>query len=141
MAQPEPNSTATRRSRNIEGTETVLVVEDDPAVREYASHVLKSRGYKLLDASNGVEAIAIVEQKLDAVDIIVTDVKMPEMGGVELARRLRDQRGDVKVLFMSGYVGAEFMVEESVGPNSDFVQKPFAPAVLCAKVRALLDAP
>lgn len=141
MSDPEPSSPATRRPRRIEGTETVLVVEDDPAVREYASHVLKSRGYKLLGASNGVEAITIADEKFEAVDIVVTDVKMPQMGGVELARRLRDRREDVKVLFMSGYVGAELMSEESVGPNSDFVQKPFAPAVLCAKVRALLDAP
>jgi two-component system cell cycle sensor histidine kinase/response regulator CckA len=84
------------------GNETVLLVEDDPAVRELGEQALLSLGYRVFEAANGVEALKRFKE-LDGVDLLITDVVMPKMGGRELARRLRELSPHTRVLFNSGY--------------------------------------
>jgi CheY-like chemotaxis protein len=121
------------------GDETVLVVEDEPEVRSLTRRVLELSGYTVLEAGNGIEALALA-RGLDApVPLLLTDVVMPEMGGPELAQELVRLWPGLKVLFMSGYsdgpLGSRFLVS----PSAPLLQKPFSPAQLAGAVRTLLD--
>jgi signal transduction histidine kinase/CheY-like chemotaxis protein len=121
------------------GEGTVLLAEDQPEVRRLAIRILKSNGYQLLEASNGPEALELSRHYAGPIDLLVTDVVMPEMTGRELADRLRESRPGIKVLYMSGYtadiIGREGVLDEGV----DYLPKPFTPAELAAKVREVLD--
>ena len=122
------------------GTETVLVVEDEPSVRQMASTVLRDQGYTVLQAADGHEAVRVAgEHAAGEVHLVLTDVVMPLMSGKELATRLKGTSPATKVLFTSGYtddVVARHGVRES---GSEFMQKPFTPSVLACKVREVLD--
>jgi two-component system, cell cycle sensor histidine kinase and response regulator CckA len=120
------------------GNETVLLVEDEPALRSLAAHALSRQGYEVLEAACGVDALAVAEEHGFRCDALVTDMIMPGMTGKELAARLLIRVPGLKVVLMSGYAG------ESVGPaaalpGSVFVQKPFTPRGLAKTVRDLLD--
>ncbi len=123
------------------GSETILLVEDDDAVRELAREVLESRGYKVLEARHGREAIQTAERHQGRIDLLVTDVVMPRMRGTELAGELLSRRPEVKVLYMSGYTGDRLGPGDLAGEASGFLQKPFAPDTLSRKVRELLGGP
>jgi PAS domain S-box-containing protein len=116
---------------------TILVVEDEPAVRGLLSAVLQKAGYKLHEASSGAEALAELE-RIPHLDVLITDVIMPEMTGVEVARRVVQQRPGTAVLYMSGYAD-EVLQHEDVVPGSCFIQKPFRPDVLMSKVRDIVE--
>ena len=121
------------------GTETILLVEDDPSVRNLVCDELRKLGYQVLEAKNGVEACLLATQQPDALDLLVTDVVMPGMGGRELAQHLCVIKPDLKILFISGYiddVGLHVGHEEG---SSSFLQKPFTPEALGRAVRELLD--
>jgi PAS domain S-box-containing protein len=120
------------------GTETVLLVEDEDLVRMFACHALEAKGYRVLLAKNGREAQRAVEQAGMAVDLVITDVVMPELGGRELAAQLHASRPDLRVLFMSGYSDAEGE-HEPPKRDEDLLPKPFAPTELARKVREVLD--
>jgi PAS domain S-box-containing protein len=115
------------------GTETVLVVEDEPTLRELTRSTLEALGYRVLVAGHGHEALAAVETLDGPLHAVVTDVVMPLMNGRELARRLRERLPDVSVLFVSGYT------DQPVGDKDTFLAKPFAPSALAARLRTLLD--
>jgi len=127
-------------ARPIPGRETVLLVEDEPAVRFIAASVLRCAGYTVLEANDGQEALRIFEEQKSAVKLLLSDVVMPRMGGRELAERLHKDQPDLPVLFMSGYpkdeIGPEILSRKSIA----FQQKPFTPEMLANAVRALLDA-
>ena len=110
----------------------ILLVEDEPAVRGLFALSLKKDGYQVLEASNGAEALAVVEQT-GQVDLVVTDVVMPVMKGTELAARLREQHPHLKFVFVSGYV-----IHENLGPNAVLLQKPFVRQELLRKVAEVL---
>jgi len=134
-AEAEPDSPRSR-GRVAGGTETVLVVEDEPGVRRLARTILINNGYTVLDASSGAEAFELAERHGASIHLLLTDVVMPGQGGFDLAQALRRRFPLLKVLFMSGYApGATVMA--GVG----FLPKPFGPASLAQKVRATLDAP
>ena len=116
---------------------TILVVEDEPAVRGLLSAVLQKAGYKLHEAASGKEALAQLE-RIASLDLLITDVIMPEMTGVEVARRVIQQRPGTPVLYMSGYAD-EVLQHEDVVANSCFIQKPFRPDVLMSKVRDIVE--
>jgi len=121
------------------GTETILLVEDDPSVHNLVCDELRKLGYQVLEAKNGVEACLLATQQPDALDLLVTDVVMPGMGGRELAQHLCVIKPDLKILFISGYiddVGLHVGHEEG---SSSFLQKPFTPEALGRAVRELLD--
>jgi len=122
------------------GTETVLLVEDEPSVRRALAAVLSDSGYQVLEASNGHEALSVYhDPEASPTDIVVTDVVMPLMGGRELSERLRAVDPSLKILFTSGY--NEDQANLLGGPEeiTSFIHKPFLPNDLIADVRALLD--
>lgn len=119
--------------------ETVLVAEDEESVRRLVIEALKRKGYDVLPAADGSEALSIAECYEGPIDVLVTDIVMPKMRGPALASRLRRSRPDVKVLFMSGYSGSRDTEEALTTADSAFLSKPFTPSQLVARVRALLD--
>jgi len=127
-----------RESDPTHGWETVLVVEDEDAVRALAREVLVRHGYVVLEARHGVDALRVAERHTDDIHLMVTDVVMPHMSGRQLAERLGSARPNMKILFMSGYTDQAIMHRE-LTPGAAFLQKPFAPAALARRVRNILD--
>jgi signal transduction histidine kinase/CheY-like chemotaxis protein len=119
------------------GKETILVVEDEAAVRELACEFLKSAGYSVLEAKNGAEALETIARNTTTIHLVLADMIMPRMGGAELAERLKKERPELKVLFMSGY--SEHAGEESgkISPQA-LLTKPFSIATLIGRVRETL---
>jgi two-component system, cell cycle sensor histidine kinase and response regulator CckA len=127
--EPKPEIVSSGR-----GTETILVVEDDEGLRSIIAEVLAESGYSVLTARNGAEAVLVVERRGGAIDLVVSDMVMPAMGGAMLAEQL----GDLRFLFMSGY--SELASgEEGITRGVGFLQKPFTPGSLLRKVREALD--
>lgn len=122
------------------GTETILVVEDDPSVRTLVRDELRKLGYRVVEAKNGVEACLLATQQAGALDLLLTDVVMPGMGGRELAQHLSVIKPDLRVLFTSGYTDDVGIMAGQDEDLSSFLQKPFTPEVLAHAVRDLLDA-
>jgi two-component system, cell cycle sensor histidine kinase and response regulator CckA len=122
------------------GSETVLVVEDQSEVRELTTRILEARGYTVLAAENGGDAMQLAEHYLKRIDLLLTDVVMPGVNGRELALRLGAQRRDIKVLFVSGYTGEAIRRHGLLELGAAFLQKPFSPDSLARKVRDVLDA-
>ena len=122
------------------GTEVVLVVEDDDGVRALAREGLESYGYTVLEARRAADAMAIIEQDNGSVQVLVTDVVMPEHNGRQLAEQLATRRPDITVLYMSGYQAEARVAQRHADPGVAFLQKPFTPAGLARKVREILDA-
>jgi CheY-like chemotaxis protein len=122
------------------GTETVLLAEDEPAVRSMIATILQQQGYTVLQASNGAEALKIAEEHhKTGIDLLLTDVVMPQMGGVELAGRFCTEYPSTRVIFTSGYSDQPIMTLNNSNTRVDFLQKPFMPAALASKVREVLD--
>jgi CheY-like chemotaxis protein len=120
------------------GWETVLLVEDEDAVRALTREVLRRNGYVVLEARHGLEALRLAERHPDTIHLLVTDVVMPHMSGRELSDRLADVRPKMKVLFMSGYTDHAAM-HRHLTPGAAFLQKPFTPETFARKVRSMLD--
>ena len=121
------------------GTEAILIVEDQEAVRELARRMLEQHGYRVLTAANGSAALELCTDGALRLDLIVTDVVMPQMRGEELARRVAQIRPGLRVLFMSGYAGSS--IEGDTDASISFLQKPFTLGELLTAVRAVLEAP
>jgi CheY-like chemotaxis protein len=128
-----------RHTDDTHGWETVLLVEDEDAVRALAREVLRRHGYVVLEARHGVDALRVAERHTDDIHLMVTDVVMPHMSGRDLAERLSTVRPTMKVLFMSGYTDHAVM-HRDLTPWSAFIQKPFTPETFARKVRTVLDA-
>jgi signal transduction histidine kinase len=126
-------------SEEAAGTETILLVEDEAMLRELIREILELEGYTVLAASNGHEALFICEQQQGTIDLLITDVVMPEMSGRELAERLDHKCSDVKVLFMSGYTDDAIVRHGVLQASAFFLQKPFTPDALAIKVREVLS--
>jgi len=120
------------------GVETVLLVEDEPTVRSFARVVLERCGYRVLEAGSGPEALALAARHPTAIDLLLTDVVMPEMNGRALAERLAGLRPALRVLYMSGHTGTTLIPRDN---GSQLIQKPFSHDTLAAKVREVLDTP
>ncbi|HWB40774.1 MAG TPA: ATP-binding protein, partial [Gemmatimonadales bacterium] len=135
---PAPASKVDRR-RLPGGTETLLLVEDEAAVRSSARRLLERQGYHVLEARHGADALRIAEESSRPIDLVVTDLVMPEMGGKELAERLRAHRPGLKVLFMSGYTEKVITAGGVMPPNTGFVEKPFTVEQLMRRLREILD--
>ncbi len=123
----------------VGGEETILVAEDERSVREFIRTVLERHGYTVLEASNGIEALNVAKRHAGSIDLLLTDIVMPKMGGYDLARTLRESRADLHVLYMSGYAETERRrAVEGTGPYH-FLHKPFVQSVLLDSVRKTLD--
>jgi CheY-like chemotaxis protein len=114
--------------------ETILLVEDEPAVRQLFAQALVLEGYAVFEARNGQEAMRLFDEHGDTIDMLLTDLRMPYMGGAELAHNLRGRRRSLKLLCISGYPGK---LDEDLAV--DFLAKPFSRADLLKKVREVLD--
>jgi CheY-like chemotaxis protein len=123
------------------GRATVLVVDDDAAVRAVASKVLRRSGYDVIEAGGGQEAMALIHERGGAVDLLLTDVVMPEVGGRELSERLRAAYPEVRVLFMSAYTEDEVILQGVRVAEVNFLMKPFNLESLTRSVRDVLEAP
>jgi CheY-like chemotaxis protein len=121
------------------GSETVLVVEDEAAVGKLAERILRRAGYKVLSAAGGGDALLLGERHQGAIDLLLTDVVMPQMSGRELAERLARICPGLKVLYMSGYTDNAIVHHGVLEPGTSFIGKPFAAAELARKVREVLD--
>jgi len=122
------------------GTETLMVVEDDPSVRTLACGILRGRGYQVLSALNGQDALRVAgEHKGSLISLVVTDVIMPQMGGEVMAQWLKTTYPDIKILFTSGYTGEAISHHGVLATGVEFLPKPYTPAILIRKVREFLD--
>ena len=132
-ARSNPMRGAARRK------ETILVVEDDPAICLLVQEVLASAGYNVLVAGSGSRAIQIGDEYEGVIDLLLTDVVLPHMGGKQIASRIALVRPETKILFMSGYTGNRADERENLEPGVEFLQKPFTPEGLCRKIGGLLS--
>jgi len=121
------------------GSETLLLVDDEPSIRRLARKVLDRQGYTVLEAGDGVEAIEVLERHDGPVDLVISDVVMPRMGGGELASRLASARPELPVLLISGYAEDPNVRQSIADSGSAFLEKPFTPNALARKVRSIID--
>jgi PAS domain S-box-containing protein len=125
----------------VGGIETVLLVEDNQPLRELIQVILKGAGYTVLVAAHGAEALEVSKHQRGPIHLLISDLVMPEVGGRELATRLWETRRDLRVLFMSGYMGDDVMKHAPHGPGIGFIGKPFMPEDFIRKVRECCDGP
>ncbi len=138
--QPAPTTTLDGRPRHLQrGTETILLVEDDPQLRQLSSSVLAHCGYKMLVASTPEEGLAICKANLRDIHLLVTDVVMPRMNGRQLADQVTQIAPNIKVLYISGYTNNAIVHYGVLDPGLWFLPKPFTLSALMAKVREVLD--
>jgi CheY-like chemotaxis protein len=122
------------------GTETLMVVEDDPSLRQLACGILRDRGYQILMASNGQEALQVASaHKGPPIRLVLTDVVMPLMDGEVMAQWLKITYPDIKILFTSGYTDDSVTQQGVLDTGVEFLPKPYTPSVLVRKVRDLMD--
>ncbi|MEO8193453.1 MAG: ATP-binding protein [Gemmatimonadales bacterium] len=136
--QPPRAVSTPARNRTV-GAETILLVEDTEEVRRVAARILRRNGYRVLEAANGAEALSLCDSEPVPVDLIVTDIVMPTMGGAELAERIRKTQPDARILFTSGFTENAAVRQSFMQPGEAFIEKPFTPASLAQKARELLD--
>jgi two-component system, cell cycle sensor histidine kinase and response regulator CckA len=129
--EPQPES--------LKGVETILLVEDEDVVRKMLQEILEREGYKVITASNGLEALPVYERHEGTIHLVITDVVMPGMSGPQLVERLAGKSSESKVLYMSGYTDNAIVFHGVLEPGVNFLQKPFTPDALLSKVREVLD--
>jgi len=134
------NGTVAPETQGVDhtGTGRVLLVEDEEAVRKFAARALASRGYEVLEAASGREAMDIVDRTAEAIDLVVSDVVMPEMDGPSLMRELRKRDPDLKIVFISGYAEDAFAKNLPEGERFTFLPKPFTLKQLIETVKSTI---
>ncbi len=136
---PQSAEMSTPAEDDLKGTETVLVVDDEAEVRNLVSEMLRFYGYKVMEAPNAANALMIFEKYKETIDIVLTDVVMPQMSGLDLVEKLLPNYPDTKVLFMSGYTDNVIVEHGLLDKNKNFIQKPFNAKALIQKVREILN--
>jgi len=138
---PQSHKPAAAHAELPHGTETILVVEDEEKVRALIATVLHNMGYTVLEGCNGEEALRIAKQHQDPIHLLLTDVIMPRLSGIDLANLLLAQRPEMKILFISGYTDGELASYGGMTSEMPLLQKPFRTEILARRVRDVLDAP
>jgi PAS domain S-box-containing protein len=136
LRKSDPSAT-----RTAQGTETILLAEDEEGVRQFAALVLKASGYEVLEARNGSEALEIVRQHAKPIHLLLTDVVMPRLNGQQLAEQSAPIRPEMRVVFITGYTDDSLVRHELTKAGVALVQKPFSPSELARKIREVLDQP
>jgi len=126
-------------ARDLTGAGTILLVEDEDAVRLFSARALRNKGYKVIEARSGEAALVIMGQDGEPIDLLITDVVMPEMDGPALVEEVRSRRPDMKVIFISGYAESAFRQRASDGSMLHFLAKPFSLKQLATKVKDVLE--
>jgi two-component system, cell cycle sensor histidine kinase and response regulator CckA len=126
-------------ARDLTGAGTILLVEDEDAVRLFSARTLRNKGYKVIEARSGEAALVIMGQDGEPIDLLITDVVMPEMDGPALVEEVRLRRPDMKVIFISGYAESAFRQQASDGSMLHFLAKPFSLKQLATKVKDVLE--
>ncbi len=139
VSRPQEPSATDERGSEPEGEETILLVEDDEAARELWRETLEMLGYRTIVASNGVEALDLAAAHEGRIDVLISDVLMPRLGGRELAERLCASRPGLRVIFMSGYTDDVILREGIASSGGSFLQKPFNASQLARQIRTALD--
>jgi len=117
-----------------------MIVEDEASVRKMVARILSDLGYTIIEASNGEEALDVAGQhSLEKINLLLTDVVMPQMGGIELSENIRQLNPAMKILFVSGYTGDTMFQRRFFEGNVQFLQKPFSVDKLAVKIREILD--
>ena len=135
-----PVETAPAAARDVTGQDTILLVEDEEAVRSFAARALRMRGYNVLEAGGGEEALEIVKSDAHTIHLIITDVVMPSMDGPTMVRHVKQLKPDLRVIFMSGYAEEAFRRNDQSSEDIHFLPKPFGLKQLAAKVKEVLSA-
>ncbi len=138
---PADLAAAEQRASGMHGSETVLVCEDEAGIRKLVVAMLTKQGYKVLEAEKPPDAIAILRDYKGVIHLLLTDIVMPQINGFELAKRARELRGGIHVLYMSGYTDNHVGANWTVDPDTPFLHKPFSATTLAHKVREALTAP
>jgi two-component system, cell cycle sensor histidine kinase and response regulator CckA len=145
LPQAEPSTeeepAAVSQTVSLDGSETILLVEDEPCVRAIICEILRPRGYRVLECTSGAEALQTARNFTGPIDLILTDVVMPELSGPELVRVLLGERPGTRVLYISGYTDEATVLHGLQRSDVDFLQKPFVPNELAGKIRQALQAP
>jgi two-component system cell cycle sensor histidine kinase/response regulator CckA len=126
-------------ARDLTGVGTILLVEDEDAVRLFGARALRNKGYKVLEAKNGENALEVIKEAADPVDLVITDVVMPVLDGPELVRRVRSANPTMKVIFISGYAEDNLREKLAQSPDVHFLPKPFSLQQLAGKVKEVLS--
>jgi DNA-binding response OmpR family regulator len=126
--------------RTRSGQGTILLVEDQASIRGLIKRVLLSSGYHVIEARRGRQALALPDSQVRSIDLLITDVVMPGMSGSELATRLTARREGLRVLFISGYAPNAIEQQAVLEPGAAFLQKPFSPAQIAARVDEIFSA-
>ncbi len=137
--EPAPPPVEPPQRHIAAGAESVLLVEDEPALRDLIKFALTGSGFTVWDVANPADALALLRKHTGPLHLLLTDVIMPGMDGPALARQVQEERPDIKVLFMSGYATNFIMHNGEVDPGTNFLEKPFHPRTLLSKVREVLD--
>jgi len=132
-------TTTTKPEKQLKGSETILLVEDEPAVRYATAEFLRLQGYTVLEAKDGLDALSVSGEYRGRIDLVITDVVMPNMSGGELATKLRNLRPQTKLMFVSGYPGKTVLNHKVLDLETNFLQKPFTLKQLSGKIRAALE--
>jgi len=137
-AQPLSLAAPERHAGSLRGSETILVAEDEEAIRHLIQNVLSDRGYRVITASNGVEALDLVRTQAATIDLVISDVVMPQLSGPEMVQRLQAEHRAMKVIFMSGY-SKQGSLKAIDDEKVEILEKPFSPQTLLTTVRRVLD--
>jgi PAS domain S-box-containing protein len=135
-----PAEAAPAAARDVTGQDTILLVEDEEAVRSFAARALRMRGYNVLEAGGGEEALEIVQNDQQTIHLVITDVVMPNMDGPTMVRHVKQLKPDLRVIFMSGYAEEAFRRNDQSSEDIHFLPKPFGLKQLAAKVKEVLSA-
>ena len=139
LGEPERGLTRVPRKPRGSGGETILVVEDEPQVRRAMVRILKRMDYEIIQAVNGNDALRVAAEHQGPIDLVLTDIVMPNMGGADLVAELSQHRPEIAVLFVSGYPRGSLTEDGELDANAAFLRKPFEPDTLANMVRDLLD--
>jgi CheY-like chemotaxis protein len=137
--KPSPELAQILKHKALSGSETILLVEDDDGVRDFTASTLDNFGYDIIQAENGQKAIGILQTSQPAVDLLITDIIMPEMNGQELAKRLKKIIPLKRVLFVSGYTFDYLKQDGALEEGINFLQKPYSIHDILSKIREILD--
>jgi CheY-like chemotaxis protein len=137
--EPAKTETRPRASGSLEGGETILIAEDEDAIRKILCNEFEQHGYHVISARDGAEAAKIARSYESTIDLAITDIVMPRLSGPEFVKQLQEIRPGTKVIFMSGYAQDRSVTGATVSEDAEIIDKPFSPEVLLSSARKLLD--